>query len=307
MTTTIDVLCIGYASFDLVFSVARHPAPDEKTMADSLLSCGGGPAANAAVAVARLGSTAAFAGYLGSDGYGRSHCDEFRREGVLTDYVVRGSAPTPLSVIVVKPGGQRSVIAYRGATPQPPEDAVDLTGCVPRVILVDGHEPHVALAAVRRARQARIPAVLDAGSVHAGTRALAAEVEYLVASERFAHDFTGTDDLQQAAGLLSVHASHVVITRGDRGLIWQTGESAGRLDAFCVTAVDTTGAGDAFHGAFAAALARGAGWQDTLQYASAAGALCCMKPGGRPAMPTAQDVHVFLEHNRKQRLSTQCM
>ena len=79
---TIDVLCLGHASYDLVFSVPHHPGPDEKIVADALLGCGGGPAANAAVMVSKLGFTAGFCGYLGKDVSGESHLQELQTQQV---------------------------------------------------------------------------------------------------------------------------------------------------------------------------------------------------------------------------------
>ena len=112
----IDVLCVGHAAYDLTFAVPHHPAPDEKAFATSLTSCGGGPAANAAVTVAKLGGCSAFAGYLGQDIYGDLHLAELQEAGVDTTLVVRGTSPTPLSVIWAKPDGQRSLVNYRGET-----------------------------------------------------------------------------------------------------------------------------------------------------------------------------------------------
>ena len=85
----VDVLCIGIAAYDLTLSLDHHPLPDDKAMADSLICCGGGPAANAAVTVARLGYTSAYAGYIGNDVYGDTLIKEFTSEGVVTDYIVR--------------------------------------------------------------------------------------------------------------------------------------------------------------------------------------------------------------------------
>ena len=98
---THDVLCVGHASYDLVFSVPHHPLADEKIFANGFFGCGGGPAANAAVLVARLGFQSAFAGYLGDDLYGESNRLELVREGVDTRCVVRGTEPTPLSLSLI--------------------------------------------------------------------------------------------------------------------------------------------------------------------------------------------------------------
>ena len=97
----VDVLCIGIAAYDLTLSVSNHPLPDDKAMADSLICCGGGPAANAAVTVARLGYSSAYSGYIGNDVYGDKLIQEFTDEGVVTDYIVRGDSSTSLSVVLV--------------------------------------------------------------------------------------------------------------------------------------------------------------------------------------------------------------
>lgn len=292
-----DVLCVGHASYDLVFSVPRHPAADEKIFADAFIGCGGGPAANAAVAAARLGFSAAFAGYLGADLYGETHLSELAREGVDTRWVVRGSNPTPLSAVLVKPDGARALVNHKGATAPLPEDAIDFSGVRPKVVLFDGHEPLLSVPLAARARAWGIPMVLDAGSLHQGTQDLAGRVDYLVASEKFAAQWLGRTDVEAALAGLAGLAPVAVITLGERGLVWRRGGESGAMPAFAVEAIDTTGAGDAFHGAFAAALAAGMAWLDLLRYASAAGSLCCERAGARPGLPNAEEMRGFLSRH----------
>ncbi len=278
----IDVLCIGHAAYDLIFSVAQHPASDEKVVADEFMACGGGPAANAAVQVARLGLNSAFAGYLGQDLYGDKHLQELAAAGVNCDYIVRGSSPTPLSTILVKPNGQRALINFKGETQALAATALDFSKLTPKTVLFDGHEPNLSLASLANCTQRNIPTVLDAGSLHTGTRMLMQQVTYLVCSEKFACQFAG--DASTALQQLAELAPAVVITLGERGLIWRRGVEHGRLSAYQINCVDSTGAGDAFHGAFAAALSCGLGWQEILRYASAAGSLCCTQMGARPGL-----------------------
>ncbi len=283
----IDVLCVGHACYDLVFSVAHHPSENEKIFADSLLSCGGGPAANAAVMVAKLGFSAAFAGYLGRDAYGELHNQELLAQGINTDCLLRGDLPTPLSTVIVKPDGNRALINYKGDTKPLTADAIDFSVLEPKVILFDGHEPHISIPLAKQARQAGIATVLDAGSVHEGTLALMGLVDYLVCSEKFALQLKGNEQI--ALAYLADFAPFVVITLGERGLIWQHGAESGVIPAMTVNAIDTTGAGDAFHGAFAAAVAAGLDWLNVLRYASVAGSLCCTKMGARLGLPSKQE------------------
>lgn len=289
-----DVLCVGHASYDLVFSVPRQPDADDKLFADGFLGCGGGPAANAAVTVARLGLRASFAGYLGDDLFGERHLAELQAHGIATERVVRGTNPTPLSVILVKPDGSRSLVNYKGQTAPLPADAFASDAADARVVLFDGHEPFVSVGLIDSARRAAIPTVLDAGSLHAGTEALMGKVEHLVCSEKFARQWLGHDDPALAVDRLAEFAPVVVVTLGDRGLLWRRGAEHGALGAYPVVAVDTTGAGDVFHGAYAAGLALGLSWERVLGYASAAGALCCTRLGARSGIPSADEVASLL-------------
>ncbi|MGR9046815.1 MAG: carbohydrate kinase family protein [Gammaproteobacteria bacterium] len=289
----VDVLCVGHACYDLVFSVLHHPAEDEKIFAEHLNACGGGPAANAAVAVSRLGFKAAFAGYLGLDIYGDKHHQELTEQGVDTALIVRGASPTPLSTVLVKPDGKRALINYKGDTRALSGRQVDFSSINPKVVLFDGHEPHLALALLQQNRAQNIPTVLDAGSLHEGTAALMNQVDYLACSEKFAVQVAG--DVETALNQLASVSPAVIITLGEKGLRWRRGQEQGALPAFPVTALDTTGAGDAFHGAFAAALAAGMAWLDVLRYASAAGALCCTKIGARLGLPTKEEQNALLK------------
>lgn len=293
----VDVLCVGHASYDLVFLVPEDPQPDRKMRADGFLHCGGGPAANAAVAVARLGGSAAFAGYLGEDRYGNNHYLELGRAGVATDLVVRGAAPTSLSVVLVKPDGQRFLVSYKEDTEPLPEGYVDFSAITAKVVLFDGHEPEISPALAAAAKEDGATTILDAGSRHRGTEALIDVVDYLVCSEEFATRFTEKNSLDDALAELYRHAPNVVITLGGKGLVWMTRQGSGILPAFPITAFDTTGAGDAFHGAFALCIARQLDWEQTLKIASAAAALSCTRLGARPGLPRQAEVEEFLSEN----------
>lgn len=279
----IDVLCVGHASYDLVFSIPHHPLEDEKLIAEGFIGCGGGPAANAAVTVAKLGFSAAFAGYLGQDIYGEKHWQELNEQGVQVHLVARGISPTPISTVLVKPDGKRALINYKGDTQPLAVNTLDFSAINPKVMLFDGHEPHLSRPLAKRARTQEIPSILDAGSVHEGTLMLMEKVDYLVCSEKFALQYAENEEA--ALTRMAEFSPAVVITLGARGLLWRRGQDRGAMPSFPITAVDTTGAGDAFHGAFAAALSQNLKWLEVLRYASAAGALCCTKTGARKGIP----------------------
>ena len=289
----IDVLCVGHASYDLIFSIDHHPLADEKISATGFIGMGGGPAANAAVTVAKLGFKAAYAGYLGLDIYGERHYQELIDTGVYSALISRGHSPTPLSSVLVKPDGQRALINYKAETKALAADAIDFSPITPKVVLFDGHEPLLSLALLEQRQNKSIISVLDAGSLHDGTLALMHKVDYLVCSEKFAIQYA--DTIETALQRLAELAPTVVITLGEKGLIWKHGQEQGALSAFSINCVDSTGAGDVFHGAFAAALCADMSWFDILRYASAAGAWCCTKLGARTGIPNHEDIQVLLK------------
>lgn len=290
-----EILTIGHAAYDLTFTVPHHPGEDEKCIASALLESGGGPAANAAVTIARLGHRVGFCGYLGDGHFGEAHLKELQENGVETRFVVRGKTKTPLSVALVKPGGKRTLVNYRAGGHLPAE-AVDLTSVAPRGVLFDGHERFISLHHLSHFRKVGSQTVLDAGSLHAGTEALMFEVDHLVASEKFACQFLGRSDPEKALKQLAERArGAVVITLGERGLIWQREGEQGEMPAFEVKVVDTTGAGDVFHGAFMVGLIEGMAWLELLRFASATAALSCTRLGARPSIPYRDEVERFLK------------
>lgn len=290
---SIDVLCVGVTSYDLVFSIDHHPAADEKTVARSFTSCGGGPAANAAVTVARLGLRAAFCGYLGKDVFGQLNKREFEEAGVDIALVVQGKEMAPISTVLVKPNGDRSLVNYHASQPLAAE-SINFSNINPKVILFDGHEPDVSIELLSIARDKKIPTILDAGSLNKGTELLYDKVDYLVGSEIFASEISGGKKPDAVLSDLYNGKNNVVITLGKAGLVWKKRDGEGQLDVFRVDAADTTGAGDVFHGAFACCIAKKWDWDYTLKFSSAAAALSCTQLGARTSIPDKQNVENFL-------------
>jgi len=291
--TSIDVLCVGYACLDINFKAGHHPDADEKIRASAMHLCGGGPAANAAVAVARLGGRAAFAGYLGRDAFGEAHLRELQAEGVDTSTVRRGETATPIACITIKPDGQRSIVDYSPEAAIIEEDALSLAQLKPKVLLVDGHQPLLSLKLVDAARMLGIPSILDAGSIHDGTLMLYNKVDYLITSEKFARQFSGEEDPRLALAAMDGSAGWIACTWGQGGVYWQDENGQHHMPAFDIDPVDTTGAGDAFHGAFALGLAEGLAIKPNLRRASATAALTCLREGARSALPDRQRVEAL--------------
>ena len=292
-----DVLCVGLLCADLVLEVPHHPAPDEKLRSTSRLLAPGGPAACAAAQIARLGGRAAFAGILGDDPFGPILRAALETEAIDTrSLLTLPGHPTPLAALLVKPDATRAVVSHR---PAPRQSVTNLVTLPPaRVLLADGHRPEWTPALLALARSTRAPLVLDAGSWSPAIRELAPFADHLVASETCAlAALDGLDPADPAIDLAPLGArpdATLVVTLGPRGLVWQSPVGRGALPAFRIDSVDTTGAGDAFHGAYALGLALNLALPDILRLASAAGALACTRPGAWPSLANRTEIDTLL-------------
>lgn len=293
----IEALCIGHAAWDVSVWVPEFPAENSKCEVQTLVECSGGPAANAACLLARWGVRTAFAGVLGQDSAGERIRESLSAAGVdVSGVTCSEECPTPVSVILVnEQTGSRTIInrsAPAGTRPALNLNTVPLTGA-PRLLHFDGHELSTSLQAMERFPDAIT--VLDAGSLREGTRVLAGQVQYLVASERFTRQLTGlpsldTPDLWQraVAALYAMNGRPVVITLGERGLIHGMPGKWAHLSAFPVAAVDTTGAGDIFHGALSYGVLKGLEWEQTLRLSSRAAALSVQARGSSLSVPSLE-------------------
>ena len=194
-TRNLEVLAIGTAAYDFSLFMDEFPGENSKTEVYDMIEGGGGPAANAAYLLSCWGARCGFAGLLGDDYYGERIRREFEAVGTdLTLTETRPGHPTPVSFILVNTHtGSRTIVnrkAPQSALELRPPQFADLS---PRVLLFDGHELEACRAAL--AAFPRAISILDAGSLRPGTRELAGQVDYLVASERFALQATGLAEL----------------------------------------------------------------------------------------------------------------
>jgi sulfofructose kinase len=294
-----SVLCVGQATLDHVLTVADQIVVGRKHVAHRHDVVGGGLAANAAVAVARLGGAAALAGVIGDDETGNSVLAGLRAEHVDTRLVQQvAEVATPFSAVIVSADGARTIVNHG-----PPEllaqPCPDLEEVLCDAVLVDGRWQAGTTAALSLARRRGIPGVVDVdrSTVDAAVIATCMDLaSHLVFSEDALRDLTGassaTDGLHRIRRDTSAHVS---VTLGARGVVWLDGDDVRSLDAFDVDAVDTTGAGDVFHGAAALALAEGADEASAFTFASAAAALKCTRPGARAGVPSRSEVDDLLD------------
>ena len=298
-----DALCIGHAAWDISVFLPAFPAENSKSEVRAMIECGGGPAANAACLLARWGAHSALAAAIGTDEQGERIVRELTVAGTDLALLLRDAArPTPTSVILVnEQNGSRTIVNRKADTGAPLRITSAPWPQPPRVLLFDGHELAAALDAMQLFPQART--ILDAGSVREGTLELAGRVDHLVCSEKFARAMSSVSDLatpvHQAAALTALHrlnGKSVVVTLGERGVLYGTSECVERLPALSVQACDTTGAGDIFHGAFTYGVLTGLPWLATLRLATAAAGLSVTIHGGRTSIPTLAQAQEAMRH-----------
>ena len=292
------VACVGHCAIDHVFHIDRFPDHATKTPALSFNSVGGGMAANAALACARLGARVRFIGATGDDDAGRLVRQQLGAEGIdLTQLQCVPKAHTSASAIIVDGRGERHIFNHLGnalALAAVPGDAV-FDGC--DAVLVDPRWPAGARAALLWASKNDRLSVLDADvAPPLNLDLLVACAQWVVFSEpglaAWAPDLAREPALRRA---LAHGAQHAAVTRGDKGVEYLVDGSLAVLPAPSIQAVDTTGAGDVFHGAFTLALARGDTAHNALVFAAAAAALKCTRGGGARGAPTQQELDVFLQ------------
>lgn len=296
-----DVLALGNTAIDDLLFVEAFPAADAKTpILHSQRQCGG-LAATAIVAASRLGAHCAYAGALGEDELSQFVAETFQREGVDISHVVRRSDAGPVhSRIVVSANGTRNIFyevrGFCGADENAP--AAEIIRAA-RVLLVDRWGIEGTLRAMRIAREAGIPIVGDIERAgFSGFGAWLENVEHLIVPGEFACAVTGGSTPAVAASKLwSPSREVVVVTSGENGChaLDHAGGAPQFFPAFKVEAVDTTGCGDVFHGAYAAALARGETLGQRIMFAAAAAALKATRPGGQSGIPTRGAVEEFLK------------
>lgn len=289
------LLMAGLSCLDHVWQVERFPPTGSRTHATGYRMQGGGPAATAAVAAARLGAQTALWALHGDDANGRHALAELEAHGVDTTQVrTLPGATTFVSAVLVDPGGERFIFPYRGehlhddgeGWPLQRLEATD-------VLLTDGRHPLMARVALEAARSRGVPTVGDWSN--ARHWALTPLVDHLIVSEECAAEVSGRDDPEAALPLLRSSDQQVVgITLGEQGYLFDDGQGARHVPALPVEVVDTNGAGDAFHGAYAYALARGGSPARCGLFASVAAALSCTGVG-RSALPRAATVEHLLE------------
>lgn len=290
---------LGQCSLDYLSLVDVYPKVNTKQEVLEWHEQGGGPVATALVALSRLGISCSFHGITGDDEAGRKIRQSLSDEGIdVKGLVQREDSFSQVAFIAVEKNSARRTIFWRrpsGKALQPDELGDDfLSGS--DYLLVDGLMMDATLAAVKRAKEMNIPVLLDAGSARPGMFELAGYCDYVVASEVFAEGLgwkLTSQALLKHSKALGTRA--LTITLGERGSITVADKRIIRMPAYKVEAVDTTGAGDVFHGGYIFGLLHGWDLQRVVRFASAVAAIKCRQMGGRAGIPRLDEVMQFLQ------------
>ncbi len=291
------VLCVGHAVQDFVFTVPELPSRAEKHRATAFASVGGGPAATAAVAIARLGGHALLAARVGADPIADLIEAELAGYGVDCRHLRRfPGCASSLSAVFVDARGERMIVNHLDpAIPTPADWLPDpaATGC--QAVLADTRWPEGALAALQAARAAGLPGVLDADRPIPPDGAVLAAATHVAFSHEALAEYTGEHDPVRAltAAAAGLDAWCCVTVGADGVHVMQAGRHE-HIPGHRVPVVDTLGAGDVWHGAFALALAEGRPEATAVRFASAAAALKVQRPGGRAGAPTRVELDQFM-------------
>jgi sugar/nucleoside kinase (ribokinase family) len=297
----IDILGIGSVAVDDLLAVAAYPPADAKARVLRRERQCGGLTGTALVAAARSGARCGYAGVVGTDELSDEVASQFQRVGVDTSWMAREPAARVIYSVIVVDERQTRTIFYDlagaiGINPLwPPAEAIQAA----RALYIDHLDAEMMLRGARIARAAGVAVIADFEYVSSPLFAELLElVDHLILPADFAAQLSGTSDPREAAqALWSAGRELVAVTCGAGGAWWvdrAAPDQPKHQPVFAVPVVDTTGCGDVFHGAYAAALTRGLPSKDCMRYAAAAAALKATRPGAQAGIPTRAEVEALI-------------
>ena len=301
MIKLMKIVGLGQCALDHSFIVDSLPEPDTKKEVLQWEINGGGPVATALVSLSRLGMDCAFYGVIGDDEAGVKIRDSLENENIDTaGLVTRSNSDSQAAFIAVeKNTGSRTIFWKRpSAEALKPDELPDDFLEDADFLLIDGLMSDVSIHAARSAKDKYVPVMLDAGRVRQGMIDLAHMSDYVVSSEEFAREFCadqGEFTPEKALKKMKAFNNRAsTVTLGNRGSFTMSGEEIFHTPAFNVDVLDTTGAGDVFHGGYIYGLLQKWELKEVVRFASAFAALKCRKPGGRAGIPDLKEVEDLL-------------
>lgn len=294
------IVGIGANVYDTLITTPFYPVEDTKLRASGVKECGGGPCGTGLIAAAKLGASAAYIGALAKDSGGEFLLADMKRFGMSTDFVdmVEGKSSFSSYIVLSEESASRTCVFNKENLPdfeldEKKADAIRTA----QVLMVDGNELENAVKGAKIARDSGCKVLYDAGGLYKNVEKLLPYADILIPSEEFALGHTGKTTAEDAAKCLFDKYSPevVVITQGVKGGIIYDGKDIKSYPSFKVDAVDSNGAGDVFHGAFAFSVSMGYNYYKSCVFSSAVSALKCTKLGARDGVPSFDETIKFLK------------
>ena len=294
------VLCIGHATYDVVIPVSSYPKENTKNRIDGKsICCGGGPAANAAYLLGKWGVETYFSGLVGYDNEARVIEKEFEHVGVKLNYFIKDIdyKTTKSYVIVNTSNASRTSLACKNEVKYIDDINIDIK---PDIILVDGQELELSKQVIEKNKQAKV--VIDAGRCVDNVIELCKLSDYIVCSKEFAEEYTKTKDLEDMFNILMQDfKAEIVITLEAEGCAYYDNEVK-IISAIPTEAIDTTGAGDIFHGAFVYGLSQDWNMYHILSFANTTSSLSVTRLTGRKSIFPLNVVEDVYEELRRRNI-----
>lgn len=293
-----DVVGMGLNSVDFISVVPEFPAPNSKMKMLQFSKQGGGQVATALVALSRWGVKTKYIGKVGEDELGQFSLNSLRQEGVdISSVAMESNATNQFAMIIVDgPSGERTILWNRDERLMYREGELQREEvCSGKIIHLDGHDIQATLQCVRWAKEEGIPTIIDLDKVEPLTPDLIKEIDFVITSSRFPMLYTGISDQKKALLELQKHTSgFLCATLGHGGAVALVNGEFLHVKGFKLKALDTTGAGDVFHGGFIYGLLQNWEVLEILRFANVVAALKCCDLGGRKGIPSLEEVQRFL-------------
>jgi sugar/nucleoside kinase (ribokinase family) len=303
-----DVVGVGLNATDTLLMVPHFPAYAGKVAFEEEVVSAGGQVASALVACARLGLRTKYIGAIGDDERGRIQLESLQETGVNLDHVqIRRGCPNQSAYIIIdRSTGERTVLWRRDDCLRisPEQISPEQIACA-RLLHIDGHDTPAVAHAAALARRHGIPVTVDVDTTYHGFDRVLPNVDYLIASSEFPTAWTGNrDPLQALEALQKEYGMKVAaMTLGAHGSLARVDGKFVYSPAFVVNCVDTTGAGDVFHGAFCYAVLQGMAMSEALDFSNAMAALNCMALGARGGIRGVAEVRSLMARGERRSLA----
>ena len=296
------IVGIGANVFDTLYNIPTYPTEDTKMRATASKTAGGGPVATGLVAAQKLGEDTAYIGVLSDDNGGKFLKEDFIKYGVNTDFIeVKSGYRSFASVLwLCADTATRTCVFDKGDLPPLVlDDAQKQAIRDAQLLMVDGNEMDAAVEAAKIARENGTKVLYDCGGLYDGVEKLLALTDIIIPSEEFSLGHTGCKTAEEAAKKLyeTYNPEVVVITQGKKGGIIYDGKNTVAYPIYPAVVVDSNGSGDVFHGAFAAAVAKGYDYLKCCHFSSAVSGIKCMGVGARESVPDFETTKNYLKEN----------